>query len=111
MAASGNFSSDANSLRSRALIVSLALRPCGFARRDDADDFLAIVFLICMSDQQDRYRSDQSNCLPPLFAIFMAILDAEMVRVFKRPARQFEADAVLLPVGSILSRIPGKSHL
>ena len=59
-----------------------------------------------MSDHKNRYGANQADRLPSLFVAFMAVLGADVVWVFKDAARQFEADAMLLPIGSVLSRIP-----
>src|SRR5688572_16823275 len=111
IAESGIFSSAASSLRSRALIVPPPLRLISLPRRDDADSFFAISILNRVGDQKDRNGSDEAQRLPAFFAIFVAALRGQMVRVLKNAPRQIEADAMLPAIGSILFRMPFELHL
>src|SRR5688500_6726790 len=95
IAESGIFSSAAGSLRSLPLIAPPPLRLLILPRRDDSDTFFAISILTRVGDQKDRNGSDEAQRLPAFFAIFVAALRGQMVRVLKTAPRQIEADAML----------------
>jgi hypothetical protein len=53
------------------------------AGRDDTNDFLVVVFIKRMDDQQDRSRSDRTECYPALLIVRVVVSSRNRVGIIE----------------------------
>src|SRR4029077_14753684 len=67
----------------------------GGAGRDDANDFLVVVFIKRMDDQQDRSRSYCTDCYPALLIVGVVVSSRKGVGIIENENGSFKANVVL----------------
>lgn len=80
------------------------------ARRDDPNDFLVVVFIKRMDDQQDRARSDRTDGDPALLLVRVVVSSRNRVRIIENENGRLKANAVFAQVPAVLVLVPRKSH-
>src|SRR5271166_2379383 len=93
------------------LNVDSALTLISFSRRDDADDFFAIISILPIHvDHQQQRPLRSTDRMPALFAVDDAILAKDYVGIVENQCRTGEREAVLPLIGGVLLLAPLKSH-
>jgi len=82
----------------------------GGAGRDDANDFLVVVFIKRMDDQQDRSRSYCTDSYPALLIVGVVVSSRNGVGIIENENGSFKANVVLAQVLAVLVLVPRKSH-
>ena len=83
---------------------------CGGAGRDDANDFLIVVFIKCMDNQEDRTRPYRAYSYPAILLIGVIISPRNGVGIIENENGSLKANVVLAKVLAVLVFVPGKSH-
>jgi len=82
---------------------------CG-AGRDDTNDFLVVVLIKSMDDQQDRSRSYRADGYPSLLIVCVVVSSRNRVRIIENENGSLKANVVLAQVLAVLILVPRKSH-
>jgi hypothetical protein len=82
----------------------------GGAGRDDANDFLIVVFIEGMDNQKDRSRSYGSDGYPTLLLAGVVISSRNGVGIIENENGSFKANVMLTKVLAVLVLVPCKSH-
>jgi hypothetical protein len=80
------------------------------AGRDDANDFLVVVFIKRMDDQQDRSRSYRADSYPALLILGVVVSPRNRVGIIENENGSLKANVVLAQVLAVLVLVPRKSH-
>ena len=80
------------------------------AGRDDANDFLVVVFIKSMDDQQDRSRSYRTDSYPALLIVGVIVSQRYRVRIIENENGSLKANVVFAQVLAVLVLVPRKSH-
>jgi hypothetical protein len=80
------------------------------AGRDDPNDFLVVVFIKRMDDQQDRSRSYRTDSYPALLIAGVVVSSRNRVGIIENENGSFKANVVLAQVLAVLVLVPSKSH-
>jgi hypothetical protein len=82
----------------------------GGAGRDDANDFLVVVFIKRMDDQQDRSWSYRADGDPALLIVRVVVSSRNRVGIIENENGSLKANVVLAQVLAVLVLVPRKSH-
>jgi hypothetical protein len=82
----------------------------GGAGRDDANDFLVVVFIKRMGDQQDRSRSYCTDSYLALLIVGVVVSSRNGVGIIENENGSFKANVVLAQVLAVLVLVPRKSR-
>lgn len=85
----------------RSLLILICL-----SRRNDSDDLPVVVGTIHKYRQEQRLRNGVAERVVPHFALELAILNHDQVRIEEYLFRRFEADAMLREIALGFLRVP-----
>lgn len=82
----------------------------GGAGRNDANDFLVVVFIKCMDNQEDRSWSYRSDGYPALLIVRVVLSSRNGVGIIENENGSLKPDVMLAQVLAVLVFVPRKSH-
>ena len=82
----------------------------GGACGDDANDFLVVVFIKGVDNQEDRSRSYRSDGYPALLLVRVVVSPRNGVGIIENENGSLKPDVMFAKVLAILVLVPRKSH-
>ena len=80
------------------------------AGRDDTNDFLVVVLIESMDDQQDRSRSYRADGYPALLIVCVFVSSRKRVGIIENENGSLKSNVMLAQVLAVLILVPRKSH-
>ena len=82
----------------------------GGAGRDDANDFLVVIFIKSMDNQEDRSRPYRSESYPTFLIPGVFVSSRTGVGIIENENGSLKPDIMLAKVLAVLVLVPSKSH-